>query len=452
MDATEKSPKRQRGARLNKKSPKRQRGADHAGISNPSLTLRALCVAPTALTEPIMRNRLAPNTTLCYCTNVLNAPTVPALLEQLERHFVPVKRRVSPDTTLGLGLWIPQHTTARHPIADALAAFPNTPAVSAKGQAVGALATRLKELGLEAVTFNAFPQHDFHRPVVKHAVYEPDWADEQRFIHTLAVAGHLSRLQPTRGGSISTLPVGWPGRNDRGRVEQAGDMLRRFAAVLHQNEQQTGTRITLDLEPEPGCILGTADDVIAFFVEHLPDEIHRRHIGVCHDVCHAAVMFEDQSTVLRRYAEAGIRVNKVQISSALDVDVRTMGVDAAIEHLRPFAESRYLHQTGFMTDGVFELIEDLPEAIERLENGETPDRLRVHFHVPVYLDSIGPLGTTNNQIADAVAAAREYHDTKYFEVETYAWHVLPEELRRDTLAEGIADELRWVLENNTPTI
>jgi predicted regulator of amino acid metabolism with ACT domain len=60
-------------------------------------------------------------------------------------------------------------------------------------------------------------------------------------------------------------------------------------------------------------------------------------------------MFEDQREVLRRYAEAGIRVNKVQISSALDVDVRTIGVAAAIEHLRAFAEPRYLHQTGFMT-------------------------------------------------------------------------------------------------------
>ena len=72
-------------------------------------------------------------------------------------------------------------------------------------------------------------------------------------------------------------------------------------------------------------------------------------------------------------------------------------------------------------------------------------RLRVHFHVPIYLDSIGPLGTTNDQIAEAIAAAREYHDTKHFEVETYAWGVLPDDLKRDTLAEGIADELKWVL-------
>ncbi len=397
-----------------------------------------------------MRDRLAPDTTLCYCTNVLNAPTVPALLEQLERHFTPVKDRLSPGDPLALGLWFPQHTTARHPVADALAAFPTTPAFSAKGGAVDALAARLEELGLEAVTFNAFPQHDFHRPVVKHAVYGPDWADEQRFIHTLAVAGHLARLQPARGGSISTLPVGWPAGDDRGRIEKAGDMLRRFAAVLREHEQRTGARITLDLEPEPGCILDTAAGTIAFFDRELPDEAHRRHIGVCHDVCHAAVMFEDQREALRRYAGAGIRVNKVQISSALDVDIKAIGVGAAIEHLRPFAEPRYLHQTGFMAGGTFDLIEDLPEAIERLERGETPDRLRVHFHVPVDLDTIGPLGTTNNQIAGAVAAAREFHDTRCFEVETYAWGVLPDELKRDTLADGITDELRWVLETNFP--
>jgi hypothetical protein len=32
----------------------------------------------------------------------------------------------------------------------------------------------------------------------------------------------------------------------------------------------------------------------------------------------------------------------------------------------------------------------------------------------------------------------------HFEVETYAWGVLPEALRKRRLADGIADELRWL--------
>lgn len=404
-----------------------------------------------------MRDRLGPATTLSYCTNVHPGGTLALMQKELSRHAEDVKRLASPDAPMGIGMWIPYYPSKRSGLAAIVAGLVKA-ALRIQDPEFTRFRAYLKGHGLEAVTCNAFPCHDFHGEVVKHRVYEPDWSDSMRIIQTFAAAGLMEKFNPhAESISISTLPIGWRARGDNGHVIRlAAENIRKMARFLDWHLQPERPVVTLDLEPEPGCILDTADDVIAFFDEHLPDEIHRRHIGVCHDVCHAAVMFEDQREVLRRYAEAGIRVNKVQISSALDVDVRAIGVKAAIEYLRPFAEPRYLHQTGFMTGGDrergFELIEDLPDAIGRLgrareagDNSQIPDRLRVHFHVPVYLDSIGPLGTTNDQIADAVAAAREYHDTKHFEVETYAWGVLPEELKRETLAEGIADELRWVL-------
>jgi hypothetical protein len=164
-------------------------------------------------------------------------------------------------------------------------------------------------------------------------------------------------------------------------------------------------------------------------------------------VCHAAVMFEDQSEVLQRYADAGIRVGKVQISNA-----PRMGMEGdregAMAMLRRFVEPRYLHQT-MVADGAERwFFEDLPEALRVLDDPREVDlsggEWRVHFHVPVYLESIGALGTTRDQILPAIRAAREYHDCKSFEVETYAWGVLPEELRAGTLAAGIARELSWV--------
>lgn len=401
-----------------------------------------------------MRDRLGPATVLCYCTNVHPARTLREILEQLRNHSVAVKRIVSPEAPLALGLWIPHTPSGKHPASRAVSPLHADLPRSAQRELI-ALRACLEEHALEAVTFNAFPYHDFHEPVVKRRVYEPDWSTDERLLYTIEIAAILRALNP-EGGSVSTLPIAWPGADDSDRIGAAGERLRRLAEILSHPEFAPDRPITVDLEPEPGCILDTAGDVIAFFDEHLPDEIHRRHIGVCHDICHAAVMFEDQRTVLRRYAEAGIRVNKVQISSALDVDVRTIGVHAAIEHLRPFAEARYLHQTGVLHRADdptgFELIGDLPDAIARLERlrdagdaSQVPDRLRVHFHVPVYLDSIGQLATTNNQIPEAIAAAREFHGTRHFEVETYAWGVLPDELKRPSLAEGIADELRWVL-------
>lgn len=399
-----------------------------------------------------MRDRLAPGTTLSYCTNVHPGRSLSETLTQLRTHSVEVKRLISPGSPLALGLWLPHRPSGRHP-ARAIAPL-HTDLPRAEQRPLIALRACLEEHDLEAATFNAFPYHDFHEAIVKRRVYEPDWSTNERLLYTLEIAATLRALNPA-GGSVSTVPIAWPAGKNAATLAAAGEKLRRLADLLSRPEFDPDRPITVDLEPEPGCILDTADDVIAFFDEHLPDPVHRRHIGVCHDICHAAVMFEDQRTVLRRYAQAGIRVNKVQISSALDVDVRAIGVDTAIEHLRPFAEPRYLHQTGVLHRAddptSFELIEDLPEAIERLESGESPDRLRVHFHVPVYLDPIPPLGTTNNQIAEAIAAAREYHDTKHFEVETYAWGVFPDDLKRPTLAEGIADELRWVLNTCGPS-
>ena len=405
-----------------------------------------------------MRDKLGPGTTLSYCTNVHACSSVDDLIESLSLHAAEVRRRVCPGEQLGVGIWLPARPP-RFGEAIGTAVTLLNMSLRNRNRSLARLRAALDDLGLAAVTCNAFPLYDFHQPVVKHAVYEPDWTSVYRSAHTSARVAMLDELNPhQRGCSVSTLPIGW-------RQGEPADSERREIAAFHLNEavrfldrfsEDFGVDSTIDLEPEPGCILDTCDDVIAFFDEHLPDEVHRRHIGVCHDVCHAAVMFEDQREVLRRYAEAGIRVNKVQISSALDVDVKTIGVKAAVERLRPFAEPRYLHQTGVLHDAgdpaSFELIEDLPDAIAMLERvreagdkSAIPDRLRVHFHVPVYLDSIGPLGTTNDQIAEAVAAAREYHDTRHFEVETYAWGVLPDDLKRDTLAEGIADELKWVL-------
>lgn len=388
-----------------------------------------------------MRDKLGPGTTLSYCTNVHPILDLQTLIEQIREHAVKVKELVSPNAPMGIGVWSPYSETSNPTLRHLLKSVAGR---SAPTSAATALST-FQKLGLEPVTVNAFPFHAFHDEVIKHRVYLPDWTIEDRVWHVCDLAQLVSRGNASqRHISLSTLPIGFERGGQKINLNDAASRLCQAASDLY-GPRENATKFTIDLEPEPGCILDTADKVIAFFDRYLASDEQREAIGVCHDICHAAVMFEDQREVLRRYAEAGIRVNKVQISSALDVDVRAIGVETAIEHLRPFAEPRYLHQTGFMTGGEFELIEDLPEAIERLEDGATPDRLRVHFHVPIYLDQIGPLGTTNNQIADAIAAAREYHDTKHFEVETYAWGVLPEELKRDTLAEGIADELKWVL-------
>ena len=89
---------------------------------------------------------------------------------------------------------------------------------------------------------------------------------------------------------------------------QAATVLAELAEHLAQFEQDTGRLIHVDLEPEPGCILQRSGDVVRFFENYLllpgrDENVLRRHVRVCHDICHAAVMFEEQTDVLKRYQD-----------------------------------------------------------------------------------------------------------------------------------------------------
>jgi hypothetical protein len=216
-------------------------------------------------------------------------------------------------------------------------------------------------------------------------------------------------------------------------------------------EQETGRLIYLCIEPEPGCALQRSSDLLTFFQDFLfvkDDEAAcRRYLRVCHDVCHAAVMFEPQMDVIARYRAAGIGVGKVQVSSAVCLPLdRVAGKDrsAAVEQLRGFAEHRYLHQTSVAVDGQVQFYEDLSLALEA-HGGKSKrgGEWRVHFHVPIYLDRFGLLETSQADILECVEAVRYDKNVVHFEVETYAWGVLPDELQTPDLATGIAREMSW---------
>jgi hypothetical protein len=211
---------------------------------------------------------------------------------------------------------------------------------------------------------------------------------------------------------------------------------------------RTERLIHLDLEPEPGCLLERSEDVTRFFEAHLlpqDEALVRRYLRVCHDVCHAAVMFEDQAEVLERYRGAEIGVGKIQVSSALAVCFDGLaGTEraSARDELAKFAEDRYLHQTVVRgDDGRHEFYEDLPAA---LQGHPASGTWRVHFHVPIFAEHLGRLETTQREIGACLACLADDPEIEHLEVETYAWDVLPDEHRADSLADGIARELRWL--------
>ncbi|TVP96398.1 MAG: xylose isomerase [Planctomycetaceae bacterium] len=401
-----------------------------------------------------------------YCTNVHAGTDLSTIRQTLETHAAAIarrRRRSRPDAgPLPVGLWIPASAAKE---------------LAGPGEAE-AFAGWLAERDLSPLTFNGFPYDNFHLPVVKHRVYRPAWWDAARADYTLRLAELFVRMLG-RGdgpiGSISTLPLGWPGRLGRSaretgpddeNVSRAGERLRELADELKKLERRSGRRIVIAIEPEPGCLLDRCDDVIGFFERELPLRHHRRYLTVCHDICHSAVMFESQAGALAAYAEAGLMIGKVQVSGAIDVPLAKYSAErrqAVIEELRGFAEDRYLHQTGILdADGDFRLVEDLPRWLAELDKAESrqgstanrrrkPDpqtdrHLRIHFHVPIFRQRLGQLASTQAAILECVRAlgqpdAPEF--TGHYEVETYAWSVLPERLRPKSLAQGIAKELDW---------
>lgn len=386
-----------------------------------------------------MRDLLGPGSVLGYCANVHAAHAFDDMMANLDRHAVAVRERLALDGPMGVGLWLPASVAdevERDRLAPRLRAF-------------------LEERGLLAFTINGFPFGDFHADRVKHAVYRPTWAEPARLQYTLSLARLLAELIPDDAeGSISTLPLGWPtDLPDGPAIEAAAANLRRLAEQLDDLERRTGRLVHVDLEPEPGCVLETSDDVAAFFDRRLygrgVDDAVRRHLGVCHDVCHAAVMFEPQARAIDRYLAAGVSIGKVQLSAAVHAPFDALDPAArraAVDQLRRFDEPRYLHQTRTGPDEP--LVDDLSEALARIDPaGDDPPVTpwRVHFHVPLSLEGFGSLLTTRGEVVEALASLPTGGGRpRHFEAETYAWGVLPEALKRPTLAEGIADELAWV--------
>jgi hypothetical protein len=156
-------------------------------------------------------------------------------------------------------------------------------------------------------------------------------------------------------------------------------------------------------------------------------------------------VFEDQQAAISNYAANGIRIGKVHISSAIEAQISSRDFQPVIEQLKTFQEDRYLHQTYIRRPDRIAAYEDLPLAIRGLDVQEEAT-LRCHFHVPIFIERFGHLGTTRHEIVDCLENIHSMSDCRHFEVETYAWTVLPNELRPKDLARGIAEELLWIQE------
>jgi sugar phosphate isomerase/epimerase len=392
--------------------------------------------------------KLADGSHLTYCSNIHPGESWAEVRANLSRYVPAVRDAVAPECEFGIGLRLSARAAA-----DLTA-----------GAAFEEFADFLSREHLYVFTLNGFPYGAFHGTRVKEDVYLPDWRDEERVRYTDGLADLLARLLPDgMEGSLSTVPGAY--KSAMGSAQEAQSMaenLLRHVAHLVEIERRTGRRIALALEPEPCCFLETVEESVAFFQQHLFDEAAvrrlselsglargpaadalQRHIGICLDLCHAAVEFEDPALCVQRLTDCGIRIPKLQISAGLRIPRLTPDALAA---LRPYEDAVYLHQVVERGPAGLRRFNDLPDAFGSLRDGGGDREWRVHFHVPVFIEDLGTFSSTRFFIQEVLAGHRRAPVSPHLEVETYTWNVLPAQLRTSAVEQAVARELGWVLE------
>jgi hypothetical protein len=70
--------------------------------------------------------------------------------------------------------------------------------------------------------------------------------------------------------------------------------------------------------------------------------------------------------------------------------------------------------------------------------------MRTHFHVPVFLEELGPFRTTRFGVQEALKMHRDTPLSDHLEIETYTWDVLPPELKTGDIIDYVTRELEFV--------
>jgi sugar phosphate isomerase/epimerase len=384
---------------------------------------------------------------LGYCSNIHAGEEWISVRQTLGEVLPALRRQLKWEGPLGFGLRLSAAAAATlddPPVLDEFRAF-------------------LRSCDSYVFTINGFPYGAFHGTRVKERVYEPDWRDPRRVSYTNTLATLLTTLTEAdviASPSVSTVPGGFRDhiRTDRDRADVADGIVRHLAHLVHLR-QTTGRIVTLAIEPEPACYMETTAEVLSVLSGWIQDpdrldaigretgvrlslEDVRRHIGVCLDACHLAVAFEQPAEAIARIHAAGFRIFKVQVSSALHIAGRS--ADSVRSALGRFSEDTYLHQVVERLEERFTRYVDLPDALQAAREGHAgAGDWRVHFHVPIFLESMGTFDTTQGDLRSTIEAVCAAAACDQFEVETYTWDVLPPEWRTTDVVTSIARELLW---------
>jgi sugar phosphate isomerase/epimerase len=386
---------------------------------------------------------------LSYCSNIHPGEDWKEHFAILKTSIPEIKAAVSPTEPLGLGLRLANQAS--------IDLFENENFEDFKNW--------LEANEVYVFTMNGFPYGNFHNVVVKDKVHAPDWTTKERADYTIRMFELLAKLLPENleEGGISTSPLSYrfwwntPESLENATQTATKNILLVVDALIDIFEK-TGKTLHLDIEPEPDGILENSEEFINWYtryllpmgIKHLADKgysthdatsIIKKHITLCYDVCHFAVGFENPQEVIDKLDNAGLKVGKIQISSAVKVDF-SENAEEKLKTIAQYNEPTYLHQVvAQKKDGSFLKFPDLTEAITAFN--EDISEWRVHFHVPLFLESYGLVGSTQSDIVETIKVHKNKLFTHHLEIETYTWGVLPSEFQAP-LNESIIREINWV--------
>ena len=367
---------------------------------------------------------------LAYCTNIHRGEDWAQTFGSLQKHTLAVRRRVCPMGAYAIGLRLSDQAALELSEPTVLAGFRQW----------------LSDENCYVFTINGFPFGNFHGERVKEQVYVPDWASEARLEYTCRLFDLISVLVPEGvAGSVSTLPGSFKEFiTDESHEQAIRDNLWLCVEHIAALSDRTGKTLHLGLEPEPLGYFETSDETVAFFdqmeKEHPNDPRLREHLGVNYDTCHLAVEYEEPHEAVGALAEAGIRISKLHLSSAL----KLKPTDEARARLAAFTEDVYLHQViERLPGGVLARHRDLGDALAAESNAE---EWRVHFHIPLHSPDTDWFESTRDHIGGVLDLLRaDPALCPHLEMETYTWEVLPDELKKRDVVDQLAAEYDWTL-------
>jgi hypothetical protein len=373
---------------------------------------------------------------LGYCTNIHRGESWAETWRGLQEYTLRVKDRVSGKEPYGIGLRLSERAARELAEPCQLAEFQEW----------------LEKHNCYVFTINGFPYGSFHGTRVKEQVFKPDWTSPDRLSYTNLLFDLLSKLLPKgMSGSVSTLP---------GSHKEFGIGMEELEAIFtnlkacSEHVQRicdaTGQDLHLGLEPEPLGLFETSGETLKFFGlyldRHPHDKTFFQRVGLNYDCCHLAIEFEEAREALDRITQAGIRLSKLHLSSALKLQPTKVN----LERLKGFDEPVYFHQV-VIKEGEMPLrrLRDIPEAMQMVQTMpyELGDEWRVHFHVPLHAEPSEGFGDTKDHLLDALDWLADHPQScSHLEMETYTWEVLPEALRSGDVVDQLSAEYAWTLQ------